>query len=110
MARFYGVLADHDLLLSPTSQLVARTVEDWDASWTTNTKTFPHGTFAPTYTSHTHMFNWIGWPAVSVPCGFVDGLPVGLQLIGKPGSEALIFRVAEAFQKGFPHAERPSVS
>jgi aspartyl-tRNA(Asn)/glutamyl-tRNA(Gln) amidotransferase subunit A len=108
VARFYGVLADHDLLLSPTTQLVARTVDDWNESWTTKTQTFPHGTFAPTYTSHTHMFNWIGWPAVSVPCGFVDGLPIGLQLIGKPGSEALIFRVAHAFQKAFPRDERPS--
>jgi Asp-tRNA(Asn)/Glu-tRNA(Gln) amidotransferase A subunit family amidase len=110
VARFYDVLADYDLLLSPTSQLVARTVEEWDACWTTNTQTFPHGTFAPTYTSHTHMFNWIGWPAVSVPCGFVDGLPIGLQLIGKPGSEALIFRVAQAFQKAFPRDERPLIS
>ena len=107
VARFYGVLADHDLLLSPTAQLTARTVEEWDACWTTNGATYPHGMFAPTYTSHTFMFNWIGWPAVSVPCGFVDGLPVGLQLIGKPGSEALLFRAAHAFQKAFPRDERP---
>jgi Asp-tRNA(Asn)/Glu-tRNA(Gln) amidotransferase A subunit family amidase len=64
-------------------------------------------TFAPHYTSHTHMFNWLGWPAVSVPCGFVDGLPVGLQIIGKPGSEATIFRAAAAFQGAQPPLPQP---
>jgi aspartyl-tRNA(Asn)/glutamyl-tRNA(Gln) amidotransferase subunit A len=97
--RFRAVLAGHDLLLSPTSQLTARPVQDWDAAWTQPSDAWPHGMFAPHYTSHTHMFNWLGWPAVSVPCGFVDGLPVGLQIIGQPGSEATIFRAAAAFQR-----------
>ena len=105
--RFRGVLADHDLLLSPTSQLIARPAEDWDTAWTRPDSAWPHATFAPHYTSHTHMFNWLGWPAVSVPCGFVDGLPVGLQIIGKPGSEATIFRAAAAFQGAQPPLPEP---
>ena len=108
--RFRGVLTDHDLLLSPTSQLTARTADDWDAAWTRPDSAWPHGTFAPHYTSHTHMFNWLGWPAVSVPCGFVDGLPVGLQIIGKPGSEATIFRAAAAFQGAQPPLPQPPTS
>jgi Asp-tRNA(Asn)/Glu-tRNA(Gln) amidotransferase A subunit family amidase len=108
--RFRRVLADHDLLLSPTSQLIARPAQDWDAAWTRPDGAWPHATFAPHYTSHTHMFNWLGWPAVSVPCGFVDGPPVGLQIIGKPGSEATIFRAAAAFQGARPPLPEPPTS
>jgi aspartyl-tRNA(Asn)/glutamyl-tRNA(Gln) amidotransferase subunit A len=106
--KFRSVLAEHDLLLSVTSQLLARTVEEWEACWTTKGTSFtPHGTFAPVYTSHTHMFNWLGFPAMSVPCGFVDGLPVGLQIVGLPGREPLMFRAAEAFQQAYPQLHVP---
>ncbi len=105
------VFAECDLLLSPTSQLVAPTMEDWAAWWGGNGPVpFPHGTFAPHYTSHTHMFNWLGFPAVSLPCGFVDGLPIGLQVVGWPGSEASILRFAQAFLGSNPREERPRVS
>ncbi|WP_103383823.1 amidase [Pseudonocardia dioxanivorans] len=41
-----------------------------------------------------------GLPAISVPCGFDDaGLPIGVQLIGKPFAEATLLRVAAAFQR-----------
>jgi Asp-tRNA(Asn)/Glu-tRNA(Gln) amidotransferase A subunit family amidase len=53
------------------------------------------------------MFNLIGWPALTVPCGFVDGLPVGLQIAGRPGSEGLILRTARAFQVAYPQQQRP---
>ncbi|MCU1344052.1 MAG: hypothetical protein JWL70_318 [Acidimicrobiia bacterium] len=100
-----------DLLLSATTQLTARTVTEWAENWTPGAKTFePHGVFAPLYTSHTHMFNWLGFPAVSVPAGFVDGLPVGLQIVGLPGSETTIFKAANAFLQAFPRNERPPVS
>jgi Asp-tRNA(Asn)/Glu-tRNA(Gln) amidotransferase A subunit family amidase len=108
---FRRVLGEHDLVLSATTQLLARTVEEWADNWTTGGSRFtPHGTFAPVYTSHTHMFNWLGFPAASVPCGFVDGLPVGLQLVGLPGRETTILRVAAAFEAAFPRNERPPVS
>jgi aspartyl-tRNA(Asn)/glutamyl-tRNA(Gln) amidotransferase subunit A len=49
----------------------------------------------------------LGFPAVSVPCGFIDGLPVGLQIIGPPGREDVILRAASAFQNLFPQSDRP---
>ena len=69
-----------------------------------------HGTFAPHYTSHTHTFNWLGFPAVGVPAGFVDGLPVGLQIVGWPGHDDTVLRVAHAFLEANPRLERPPVS
>jgi Asp-tRNA(Asn)/Glu-tRNA(Gln) amidotransferase A subunit family amidase len=107
---FKALFAECDLLLSPTAQVIASPVEAWDRAWTTGTRSYPHGNYSSVYTSHTAMFNWLGWPAISVPCGFVDGMPVGLQIIGQPGQEPLVFRAAQAFQTAFPRHEYPQVS
>jgi Asp-tRNA(Asn)/Glu-tRNA(Gln) amidotransferase A subunit family amidase len=105
--RFLRVFDSHDVLLAPTAQLTARAVDDWNAAWTTDGERYTHGTFAATYVSHAMLQNWCSLPAFSVPCGFVDGLPVGLQIIGRPGTDARMFRVAQAFQEAFPRPERP---
>ncbi|MGQ0567319.1 MAG: amidase [Gemmobacter sp.] len=49
-------------------------------------------------------FNVTGHPALSVPCGFAGGLPVGMQVIGRHGDEAGILRVAAAFEAATDHA------
>ena len=49
--------------------------------------------------------NLAGIPGISVPCGFADGLPVGLQLLGKPWDEASLLRLAHAFERDTPHHE-----
>jgi aspartyl-tRNA(Asn)/glutamyl-tRNA(Gln) amidotransferase subunit A len=109
--KFRKVFAQYDVIVSATSQLLAPGIEDWAARWAGNGPVpFPHQVFAPHYTSHTHMFNWLGFPAVSVPAGFVDGLPIGLQIVGKPRSEDKILRVAQAFLDAFPRDEKPPVS
>ena len=93
-----------DIMLSPVIQFTARTVEEWDASWRDILG------FTPTYTSETFMFNWLGMPAVSIPCGFVDGLPIGLQAVGPVNSEPKLFRFAQAFMARFPQNARPQLA
>ncbi|MBU3992951.1 MAG: amidase [Alphaproteobacteria bacterium] len=108
--RFQTIFQTHDLYLSVTSQRLAMETGPWEDAWTTGGENFPGGSFMGSYCSHTDMFNWLKFPAVSVPCGFVDGLPVGLQIAGPPGSEARIFRAAFAYQRAFPQSSRPSMS
>lgn len=44
--------------------------------------------------------NLLGWPSISLPMGFdEDGLPLGLEVIGPPYGEAVILKIAQAFQK-----------
>jgi aspartyl-tRNA(Asn)/glutamyl-tRNA(Gln) amidotransferase subunit A len=60
--------------------------------------------------SFTRPFNLSGHPACSIPCGFsTEGLPIGLQIIGRPFDEATILRVADAYQRTTDwHTRRPS--
>jgi aspartyl-tRNA(Asn)/glutamyl-tRNA(Gln) amidotransferase subunit A len=48
----------------------------------------------------TAPFNATGLPAISLPCGFTQaGLPIGLQLAGRPFDEALVLRAAQAYEQ-----------
>lgn len=58
----------------------------------------------------TVTINLAGVPAISIPCGFSRGLPIGLQLIAKPFAESTLFRAAYAFESHTDyHRQRPQV-
>ena len=59
----------------------------------------------------TRPFNICGVPTVSVPCGFTsEGMPIGMQLAGKPFAESTVLRVAHAYEQATDwHTRRPPV-
>jgi aspartyl-tRNA(Asn)/glutamyl-tRNA(Gln) amidotransferase subunit A len=82
------VLTQVDVLVSPTMSSPAPTFAEMDAMTTSRRPSF------------TGPYNLTGMPAISVPCGFTStGLPVGLQIAGKPFDEATVIRAAYAYQQ-----------
>jgi amidase len=58
------------------------------------------------FTPFTPIVNVTGQPAAMVPFGVVDGLPVGVHLIGRPADEATLFRLASQIEEAHPWAHR----
>jgi aspartyl-tRNA(Asn)/glutamyl-tRNA(Gln) amidotransferase subunit A len=56
--------------------------------------------------------NLAGIPAIALPCGFSkQGLPIGMQILGKPFDEAMILRVAYAYEQATDwHKREPSLT
>ena len=54
--------------------------------------------------AYTFLVNFAGYCAATVPCGFVGGLPIGLQIIARPNKEALVLRLAKALEVARPWA------
>ena len=50
--------------------------------------------------------NMAGIPGVAIPCGFSDGLPVSLQILGPPFAEATILRIADAYERSESWVDR----
>ena len=84
------VLGEVDFILTPTILSIAPTRNSWAESGVAKG-------FSGLYTAMTGVANLLGWPAMSVPAGLVDGMPVGLQILGKPKSEARMLQLAQAF-------------
>ncbi len=108
--RFRKLFGQYDLLLSPTIHSVAPPIEVFATRIPSGMSLVEGGPGPMSYSVYTAQFNVLRFPAVSVPCGFVDGLPVGMQIVGFPGSDAKILRLARAFRHAFPHDARPTIS
>jgi len=93
-ARFFQ---RHNLLLTPTMPLPAFEAGrlmppsgDWGEAWTN-------------WSPFTCPFNLTQQPAASIPCGMTrDGLPIGLQIVGAIGADALVLRASRAFEAARP--------
>ena len=88
------VLAHCDLLLMPTVPMVATPLPEPDAPVEVVLDR------ALGMIANTAQFDCTHHPAMSLPCGIVDGLPVGMMLVAKAFGEETIYRAAAAFERG----------
>ncbi len=102
MGRFF---ADYDLLLTPTLGALPAKLGEYDPY----ADTPPQDTFAnwSHLESFLPVFNATGQPAISLPLAMsAGGLPIGMQMVGRFGAEALLLRLAAALEEAQPWAGR----
>ena len=93
-AAVSGVLESRDFLLSPAYPYPAEPIKRFDAR--------------ANDTYHASLFNASHHPALVVPMGIADGLPVGLQIVGRMHDDATVLQIGQAFQQATSHhRERP---
>ena len=85
-----------DAVMLPAIPFPVPTIEETDVEASGGPATL---SMVARFTGLTRPFNTLGLPALSVPCGFDNnGAPIGLQLIGRPFDEALLYRIGHAYQ------------
>jgi aspartyl-tRNA(Asn)/glutamyl-tRNA(Gln) amidotransferase subunit A len=91
----------YDLLLTPTLPIPAfEAAVEVPAGWPRERWT--------SWTPFTYPFNMTQQPAASVPCGFAEGLPVGLHIVGPRHADNAVLAAANAFQQATDwHTRRP---
>ncbi|WP_047865701.1 amidase [Rubrobacter aplysinae] len=94
----------YDLLLTPTMPIPA-----FEAGVETPGSRGSGGRWT-SWASFSHPFNLTQQPAATVPCGFAEGLPVGLQIVGARHADALVLRAARAYEAAHPMSSRPPLA
>jgi aspartyl-tRNA(Asn)/glutamyl-tRNA(Gln) amidotransferase subunit A len=84
-----------DVIVTPTTPIPAPRIDEVDKPWGDGPEKA-----ATALARFTRFFNIVGLPAISIPCGFTPGgLPLGMQIAGKPFDEAMVLRVAYAYER-----------
>ncbi len=92
-AAYDQALADVDVLVMPTTPMKATPLPEGDIS----PEEVVGLAFGPL--ANTSAFNQTHHPALSLPCGQSDGLPIGMMLVGRFFEEELLYRVAHAYEQ-----------
>ena len=101
--QVHAALDIYDVLVLPTSGKPAPEVEDDPVITSKETSARLGFLF-------TRIFNLASAPALSVPCGFTSGgLPIGMQIGGRPFGDDVVLKVAHAYEQATPwHTRRPT--
>lgn len=96
-----------DVIVTPTVATVASLFTETVLPWQR-----PHEPFVEVLPRYTRPASLIGYPAMSIPCGVTAaGMPVGLQIIGRPFEEETLFKVAGAYERAAQwHPRAPALS
>lgn len=85
-----------DALIAPTAYTIAPTLEEVSSPEAVSTWV---GGMIPIHVP----FNFTGNPAATAPTGFIQGLPVGVQIVGRPHDDVLTLRIAHHYQEATDH-------
>ncbi|MCW5657643.1 MAG: amidase [Burkholderiaceae bacterium] len=97
--RVQGLLAAHDFIVVPTLSRTAPSIEQ-DLFDPLEIDGGSHAEMRPNWFPWTMPFNLTGHPAITLPCGFgADGLPVGVQLVGRLRGEAELLQASALFER-----------
>jgi amidase len=107
-ARVASFFAEHEFLALPTVQALPFSVE---IEWPRTVAGVPMDTYID-WMGTCYAISCTGLPAISVPCGFSpEGLPVGLQLVGRHGRDLEVLALAKAFERATQYGlRRPGVA
>ncbi|MFW9943063.1 MAG: amidase [Candidatus Thorarchaeota archaeon] len=100
--QFYEYFKEYDILITPTIAITAFELG----------KSFPEqiegkSVSPAAWMPFTYPFNMSGHPAASIPCGWSsEGLPIGMQIVGRRFDEATVLQVSKAFEEIAPWQEK----
>ncbi len=108
--EYARVLQDVDFLVTPTAPVAAPRIDATHITIQGETHRV-RGPGSGVISRNTSPMNGNGLPAITVPCGFSgNGLPIGIQFIGRPFDEGLLFQVAAGYERVSPsNGVRPQV-
>ncbi len=91
-----------DAIVTPQLPITAPKMDQQSVSWGKKSEAVPSA-----LTRLTRIYNLVGIPSLSIPCGFSSaGLPIGLQIAGKPFDEETVLRVGHAYEANTPWKDR----
>jgi aspartyl-tRNA(Asn)/glutamyl-tRNA(Gln) amidotransferase subunit A len=102
LAAYLAAVSGTDAVIAPVAPMPAVTIAESDVGNSLDAEAV-----IQRITKFTRPINYLGLPSLSIPTGFTGkGLPVGMQLIGRPFDEAGLSRIGAAFQRATDYHQR----
>jgi aspartyl-tRNA(Asn)/glutamyl-tRNA(Gln) amidotransferase subunit A len=102
LAAHLAAVAGVDAVIAPVAPIAAPTIAESDVGNAPDAEAV-----IQRLTRFTRPINYLGVPALAIPVGFTrGGLPLGMQLIGRPFDEAMLLRIGAAFQRATDFHDR----
>lgn len=99
-----GLFEQHDFLLTPATAALPWPAADTHPPRIDGREVGPRG-----HAVFAGFVNAVGLPAIALPCGFAEGLPVGLQLVAREGGDDALLALAREFERAHPWQRFPAL-